>query len=360
VGVVTNLLKDGDDYVREIREEYAMLREKHANKRSTQRLRTIAAARASKFKADWTTYEPPVPSFTGVKVFDDIDLSTLCDYIDWTPFFSAWELTGKYPRILEDAVIGEAATHLFQDGQDMLKQLVAEKWLTAKAIIGFYPANSVGDDIVVQNGEETLVIQTLRQQMEKPPGRPNYALADFIAPQETCLKDYLGFFAVTSGLGIEEKITEFEAAHDDYRAILLKSLADRLAEALAEQMHARVRREFWGYAADEALANDDLIQESYRGIRPAPGYPACPDHTTKGDLFRLLQVEAKIGMSLTENFAMRPAASVSGFYFAHPESRYFGLGRIDADQVADYAERKDWDVETAERWLAPNLGYDTK
>jgi 5-methyltetrahydrofolate--homocysteine methyltransferase len=364
VGVVTNLLKEGDAYVNEIREEYAALRETHGNRRSKKRLLRIADARNNKFKVDWAAYEPPVPTFTGTKVFDDIDLASLCDFIDWTPFFRAWELTGKYPRILEDDVVGETATQLFQDAQAMLEQIVAEKWLTARAVIGFFPANSDDDDILVFNAEaqrrreDALVVQTLRQQMEKPPGRPNYALADFIAPQETGLEDYLGFFAVTAGLGIEAKIAEFEAAHDDYSAILLKSLADRLAEALAEQMHGRVRREFWGYAADEALANDDLIKEAYQGIRPAPGYPACPDHNTKGDIFQLLDVEANIGMSLTENFAMRPAASVSGLYFAHPDSSYFGLGRINQDQVADYAERKGWDVETAERWLAPNLGYD--
>ena len=241
-------------------------------------------------------------------------------------------------------------------------------------MIGFYPANSDGDDVLVFNAEaqtraeqsrsrrreDALVVQTLRQQMEKPPGRPNYALADFIAPQETGLEDYLGFFAVTAGLGIEEKVAEFEAAHDDYHAILLKSLADRLAEALAEQMHERVRKEFWAYAADESLTNDDLIKESYRGIRPAPGYPACPDHTTKGELFRLLDVESNVGMSLTENFAMHPAASVSGYYFSHPDASYFGLGRINQDQVADYAERKDWDIKTTEKWLSPNLGYDPK
>jgi 5-methyltetrahydrofolate--homocysteine methyltransferase len=363
--VVTNLLKDGDEYVNEIRAEYAMLRERHGNRRDKQQLLRIADARANKFKTEWANYEPPVPTFTGTKVFDDVSLESLVDYIDWTPFFRAWELVGKYPRILDDETVGESATQLFQDAQAMLAQLIAEKWLTARAVIGFYPANSDGDDIYIfntkeQRNKETKIstIQTLRQQMEKPPGRPNYALADFIAPQETGLDDYLGFFAVTAGLGIEEKIAEFEAAHDDYSAILLKSLADRLAEALAEQMHGRVRREFWGYAPDEALANDDLIKEAYRGIRPAPGYPACPDHNTKGDIFSLLKVEGVIGMSLTENFAMRPAASVSGLYFSHPESSYFGLGRIDEDQVADYAARKGWDVETAERWLAPNLGYD--
>jgi len=367
VGVVTNLLKDSNGYVSEIQAEYAALRERHGNRRDKQRLLRVADARANKFKTDWANYEPPVPTFIGEKVFDDIELESLVDYIDWTPFFRAWELTGKYPRILEDAIVGETATQLFQDAQAMLAQLIAEKWLTARAVIGFYPANSDGDDIYIfntkdQRNKETKIstIQTLRQQMEKPPGRPNYALADFIAPQETRLEDYLGFFAVTAGLGIEEKIAEFEAAHDDYNAILLKSLADRLAEALAEQMHGRVRREFWGYAADEALANDDLIKEAYRGIRPAPGYPACPDHTTKGDIFQLLDVEANVGMSLTENFAMRPAASVSGLYFAHPDSSYFGLGRINQDQVADYAARKGWDVKTAERWLAPNLGYDPK
>ncbi|MBE2220205.1 MAG: methionine synthase, partial [Anaerolineae bacterium] len=287
VGVVTNLLKDGDGYVNDIREEYAALRETHGNRRSKKQLLRVADARTNKFKADWSSYEPPVPTFTGAKVFEAIDLASLCDYIDWTPFFRAWELVGKYPHILEDEIVGETATQLFQDAQAMLAQIIAENWLTAKAVIGFYPANSAGDDILLFNIKErrdketkVLTVQTLRQQMEKPPGRPNYALADFIAPQETGLEDYLGFFAVTTGLGIEEKIAEFEAAHDDYSAILLKSLADRLAEALAEQMHGRVRREFWGYAPDEALANDDLIKEAYRGIRPAPGYPACPDHTT--------------------------------------------------------------------------------
>ncbi len=372
VGVATNLLKGGNGYINEIREEYAALREKHGNRRSSKRLLSLADARANKFKADWANYTPPAPTFTGIKVFADIDLASLVDYIDWTPFFRAWELTGKYPRILEDDVVGETATQLFQDAQAMLKQLIAEKWLTAKAVIGFYPANSDGDDILVFNaeaqtraeqgrsrrGEDALVVQTLRQQMEKPPGRPNYALADFIAPQETGLDDYLGFFAVTTGLGIDEKVAEFEAAHDDYHAILLKSLADRLAEALAEQMHERVRKEYWAYAADESLSNDDLITEAYRGIRPAPGYPACPDHTAKGDLFQLLDAERNVGMSLTENFAMRPAASVSGYYFAHPNASYFGLGRINQDQVADFAERKGWDVKTAEKWLAPNLGYD--
>lgn len=365
VGVMTKLLKGDEAYINEIRQEYAALRETHSNRRSQKSLARLADARNNKYKIDWSAYEPPAPTFTGVKVFEDIDLAVVRDFIDWTPFFRAWELTGKYPRIFEDEVVGESATQLFQDAQALLEQMIAEKWVTAKAVIGFYPANSDGDDILLFNtkgrrDQETkiLSVQTLRQQMEKPPGRPNYALADFIAPLETGLEDYLGLFAVTAGLGIETKIDEFKAAHDDYSAILLKALADRLAEALAEFMHRRVRREFWGYAPDEALANDDLIKEAYRGIRPAPGYPACPDHSTKRDIFNLLNVKEVVGMSLTENFAMYPAASVSGMYFSHPESSYFGLGRIDRDQVADFAARKGWDVATTERWLASNLGYE--
>ncbi|MCA9873834.1 MAG: cobalamin-dependent protein, partial [Anaerolineales bacterium] len=366
VGVATHLLGDSADFIHDVKAEYATLREKHGNRRDKQRLRPLAEARAHKFQADWANYQPPAPTFTGVKVFEDVDLGGLREYIDWTPFFTAWELAGKFPRILEDEVVGETATQLYQDAQAMLDCIVQEKWLTAKAVVGLFPAQSVGDDIVVFNAEsqrsreaEVLtVVHTLRQQMEKPPGRPNYALADFIAPQETGLDDYLGFFAVTAGLGVDEKVREFEAAHDDYHAILLKALADRLAEALAEQMHGRVRRELWGYAADESLTNDDLIAEAYRGIRPAPGYPACPDHTEKGELFRVLDAPDNAAMSLTESFAMRPAASVSGYYFAHPEARYFGLGRIDRDQVADYAIRKGMTMQEAEHWLAPNLGYE--
>ena len=366
VGVATQLLGDSDDLIHDIKAEYAVLREKHGNRRDKQRLRPLADARAHKFQADWSSYQPPAPAFTGVQVFDDVDLAVLRDYIDWTPFFTAWELAGKFPRILADPVVGETATQLYQDALEMLDCIVQEKWLTAKAVVGLFPAHSVGDDIVVFNAEaqqrseaEVLtVVHTLRQQMEKPPGRPNYALADFIAPQESGLDDYLGFFAVTTGLGVDEKVREFEAAHDDYHAIMLKALADRLAEALAEYMHGRVRREVWGYSPDEALANDDLIAEAYRGIRPAPGYPACPDHTEKGELFRVLDAPEHAAMTLTESFAMRPSAAVSGYYFAHPEARYFGLGRIDRDQVADYAARKGWDVPTAEKWLAPNLGYD--
>ncbi len=366
VGVATQLLGEGNGYVAEIKAEYATLREKHGNRRDKQRLRPLAEARAHKFQADWASYCPPAPSFTGVKVFEDVDLAGLREYIDWSPFFTAWELAGKFPRILEDEVVGETATQLYQDALAMLDCIVQEKWLTAKAVVGVFPANSVDDDILVFNAkgqrgkdaEILTVVHTLRQQMEKPPGRPNYALADFIAPQETGLDDYLGFFAVTAGLGVAEKVREFEAAHDDYHAILLKALADRLAEALAEQMHGRIRRELWGYAPDEMLDNEALIAEAYRGIRPAPGYPSCPDHTEKGELFRVLAAPDNVDMSLTESFAMRPAASVSGYYFAHPEARYFGLGRIDRDQVADYAARKGWDVETAEKWLAPNLGYE--
>jgi 5-methyltetrahydrofolate--homocysteine methyltransferase len=366
VGVATHLLGDSDDFIHAVKAEYADLREKHGNRRDKQRLRPLAEARANKFQADWGNYCPPAPSFTGVRVFDEVDLGSLREFIDWSPFFTAWELAGKFPRILQDPVVGETARQLYADAQAMLDQIVAERWLTARAVVGFFPANSVGDDVFVFNAkaqrgkdaEILTVVHTLRQQMERPPGRPNLALADFVAPRESGLADYLGFFAVTAGLGIEEKVRQFEAAHDDYHAILLKALADRLAEALAEEMHGRVRRELWGYAPDEQLSNEALIAEAYRGIRPAPGYPACPDHTEKGELFRVLDAPGNVGMSLTESFAMRPAASVSGYYFAHPQARYFGLGRIDRDQVADYAARKGWDVATAERWLAPNLGYE--
>ncbi len=363
VGVATHILSDSDDYVNSVRAEYEKLREQHAGRQDRTRLVPLAEARRNQFKPDWTTYQPPRPSFTGLKVFPEYDLAELVDYIDWTPFFRAWELVGKFPQILQDETVGESATHLYQDARAMLQQIVAEKWLTAKAVIAFFPAHSIGDDIILYEPDSKILtpkskIHTLRQQMERPPGRPNYALADFIAPQESGLEDYLGLFAVTTGIGIERKLAEFEAAHDDYHAILLKALADRLAEAFAERLHERVRREFWGYAPDEALTNDELIEEKYRGIRPAPGYPACPDHTEKGELFCLLNATELVGMSLTESFAMRPAASVSGYYFAHPQARYFGLGRIDRDQVADYATRKGWDVAMAESWLAPVLGYE--
>ncbi|NLF63604.1 MAG: methionine synthase, partial [Chloroflexi bacterium] len=292
------------------------------------------------------------------------DLAELREYIDWSPFFHAWELSRQFPAILDDPKVGEAARQLYADAQELLDRIIDHGWLRARAVIGFFPAASAGDDVLIfppngnSNGAPLATVHFLRQQMERPPGRPNLCLADYIAPQESGVADYLGFFAVTAGLGLPELVRRFEENHDDYCAILAKALADRLAEAFAERMHERVRREFWGYAPDEALDNAALIAEAYRGIRPAPGYPACPDHTEKGTLFRLLDAEANAGISLTESFAMQPGASVSGYYFSHPEARYFGVGRIDRDQVQDYARRKGMDVATVERWLASLLAYD--
>ncbi len=384
VSVASHLLSRDlhDDYVAEVRDEYARLRVLRGNRTARKKLVAIEQARANKLKIDWDDYLPPVPNVLGIQVFDDYPLEDIVSYIDWTPFFATWELAGKYPRILDDPTVGEAARNLYADAQTMLARIVSEKWLTAKAVIGLFPAYSDGDDIVVSSVHEVrevheenginprtsvvsassalplTTIHCLRQQMEKPPGRPNLCLADFVAPQETGVPDYVGMFAVTAGIGLEAIVTRYEAAHDDYHAIMAKALADRLAEAFAELMHARVRREFWGYASAEALDNDALIAEKYVGIRPAPGYPACPDHTEKGELFRVLDVTANAGIRLTESFAMWPAASVSGYYFSHPQSAYFGIGRIDRDQIADYAQRKGIDVMSAERWLAPNLGYE--
>ena len=364
VGVAAALLSQEQkaDYAATVKTEYAALRQQHAGRRERAVLRPLAEARANKFPVDWANYTPPVPTFTGLRVFPDYDLTALIPFIDWTPFFKTWELAGKYPQILDDAVVGESARQLFADAQTMLNTLVQAKQLTANAVIGFFPANTAGDDIILYTDEsrttQLSAFHTLRQQMEKPPGRPNYALSDYIAPAETGLPDYLGLFAVTAGIGLDELVRQYEADHDDYHAILAKALADRLAEAFAEHLHQRVRREFWGYAPDEALDNDALIAEKYRGIRPAPGYPACPDHTEKGTLFCLLEAEKKAGICLTESYAMWPAAAVSGFYFSHPQSQYFGLGRIDRDQVADYAARKGMDVATVERWLASNLAYE--
>ncbi|NJN55853.1 MAG: methionine synthase, partial [Anaerolineae bacterium] len=368
VGVVSHLMGDDkESYLAQVKAEYETIRAQHGNRRERTRLIPLADARANKFQTDWTSYTPAKPNFLGVKSWDSYPITQLRNYIDWTPFFSAWELTGKYPRIFDDAVVGESARQLYADAQAMLDTLIAEKWLTAKAAIGIFPANSVGDDVVVFNAkgakngsgkEEEARVHFLRQQMEKPPGRPNLCLADFVAPQETGLNDYLGMFVVTAGIGVDEKVAEFEAAHDDYNAILLKALADRLAEAFAELMHACVRREYWGYTADESLDNEALIKESYRGIRPAPGYPACPDHTEKGGVFQLLDATCRTHVTLTESFAMYPTAAVSGYYFTHPAATYFGLGRINPDQVADYAARKGQTIELTERWLASNLGYD--
>ncbi|MES2828230.1 MAG: methionine synthase [Bacteroidota bacterium] len=343
-------------YIAGIREEYDKAREAHLNKRSDKRYKTIQEARADGFKLD-TALVAPAPSFTGTRVFEQYPLEELVPYIDWTPFFQTWELRGSYPRILEDKVVGDEAKKLFADAKALLKRIVDEKLLIAKAVIGFWPAKAVGDDIVLTVDDKEVVIHTLRQQAEKVAGQPYYALSDFIAPAETGIPDYFGGFALTTGIGCDELVAEFEANYDDYNSIMAKALADRLAEAFAEKMHELVRKEYWGYAKDEHLSNEDLIKEEYEGIRPAPGYPACPEHTEKGTLFNLLDAEAKIGLHLTESYAMHPTAAVSGFYFAHPDSRYFGLGKITKDQIDDYAIRKDLSVEEVERWLSPNLAY---
>ncbi|MNK35213.1 Methionine synthase [compost metagenome] len=359
-----------DEYVAGIKAEYDKAREAHLNKRSDKRFKTLQEARENKFKID---FQPnlPVPEFTGTKVFDNYPLEELVPYIDWTPFFHTWELRGSYPKIFDDKNVGDEAKKLFDDAQTLLKRILDEKLLTARGVIGFWPANADGDDIqltvdsnqLVNNSElktensQLVTIHTLRQQAEKVDGQPYYALSDFIAPKESGIQDYFGGFAVTTGIGIDELVNEFEANHDDYNSIMAKALADRLAEAFAERMHERVRKEYWGYAKDENLSNQELIKEEYAGIRPAPGYPACPEHTEKGTLFALLDAENKIGLRLTESYAMYPTAAVSGFYFAHPDSKYFGLGKITKDQIEDYAIRKDMPVEEVERWLSPNLAY---
>ena len=294
----------------------------------------------------------------------DYDLALLAPCIDWAPFFQTWDLAGSYPAILDDPKVGETARQVFADGKAMLKRIVDEKWLSANGVFGLFPANAVGDDVEIYTDESRRTVRltwhNLRQQQARPEGKPNYCLSDFIAPKDSGVADYVGAFAVTAGLGIERKLAEFAAQHDDYNAILLKALADRLAEAFAELLHLRVRRELWGYAPDERFSNEELIDEKYRGIRPAPGYPACPDHTEKGPLFELVDAPGTAGVTLTDSFAMLPAAAVSGFYFSHPDSRYFAVGRISRDQVADYAERRGWDMATAERWLAPALAYDPR
>jgi 5-methyltetrahydrofolate--homocysteine methyltransferase len=364
VGVAQSLLSEGlqSDYVSKIKQEYAEIRDRRAAQQGTIKKTPINEARANKLRTDWQNYVPPKPKFLGIQVFENYPLAELREYIDWSPFFQAWELAGKYPKILQDAVVGHEATKLFADAQAMLDQLIAENWLEARAVIGFFPANVVqNDDIELYTDESRQVVQYvlhhIRQQMAKT-ARVNSSLADFIAPKDSGIADYLGGFAVTTGVGIEAHIQRFEAQHDDYNSIMLKALADRLAEAFAERLHERVRKEFWGYAADEQLSNEDLIKEKYRGIRPAPGYPACPDHTEKAILWQLLQPDQRIGIQLTENFAMYPTAAVSGWYFSHPEAAYFGTGKIDRDQVIDYAARKGWTVAEAEKWLAPILGYD--
>jgi 5-methyltetrahydrofolate--homocysteine methyltransferase len=368
VGVVSKLLSETDrsSYVSEVRSEYAKVRETHLKNEASKRRITLAAARANKFAIDWPSYKPPRPSFLGARSFANYDLSELVPYIDWTPFFQAWELTGRYPAILTDNKVGTEAQKLFKDAQAMLKEIVAEKWLKATAVVGFWPANAIGDDIALFTDEgrkaQRTVLHTLRQQIARDPSRDraHTALADFVAPKETGLADYIGGFAVTAGLGEEEAIKTRFKPTDDYSRIIFKALADRLAEAFAERLHERVRRELWGYAAAETFSKEDLIAEKYRGIRPAPGYPAQPDHTEKATLWELMDVKEATGIALTESYAMWPGSSISGLYFSHPDSHYFGVGKIERDQVEDYARRKGWTVEEAERWLAPVLNYDPR
>jgi len=350
-----------ETFAADVANEYADIRAKREGSNKADRLVGIAAARDNAAQVGWDDYSPTRPQFLGTKVFDDYDLAELANFIDWTPFFRTWELAGTYPQILEDDVVGETAKGLFADAQAMLQRIIGEKWLTAKAVIGFWPAGREGDDICLyaddQRRDITSTIHCLRQQVAKREGRSNDCLADFVAPAAGGVADYMGGFAVTAGHGIETKLAEFEAEHDDYSGIMLKALADRLAEAFAERMHQRVRTEFWGYASDEALDNEALIREQYQGIRPAPGYPACPDHSEKPELFNLLGAEQAAGISLTESMAMVPTAAVSGYYFAHPDARYFGVAKIGRDQVEDYATRRGISVEEAEHWLAPNLAY---
>jgi len=361
VGVVSGLLSKTERAKNEAltRDEYIRIREQYARGQEVKARATLVQARENRFRPDPTNRMPGAPSFIGVRAFDNWDLADLADHIDWTPFFASWELIGRYPQILEDEIVGTAAQDLFADAQVMLKQIIEEKWFTAKGVVGFWPAQAIGDDVAVyaddSRTEEIARFHTLRQQIRKSNGKPNLALSDFIAEDG---QDYIGAFAVTTGHGEVEASTRFKEAGDDYSAIMAAALADRLAEAFAEALHKTVRTELWGYAPDEATTTDDLIAEQYQGIRPAPGYPAQPDHTEKATLFRLLQAETNAGMALTESFAMTPPASVSGLYFGHPGSHYFGVGKIDLDQIEDYARRKGWDVATAERWLSPILNYE--
>ena len=357
VTVATNLLQPDTKvtYAKSLRGEYDILREGYLNRSREKNFLSIEEARKNKFKIDWENYEPIKPNFIGTKNIE-VELSELVDFIDWTPFFQSWELYGKFPAILTDEIVGEQATHLFEDAQKMLSQIVKEKWFTAKGILGIFPANTINHDdveLVTSSGVEKFL--TLRQQSQKTAGAPNIALADFIAPKEIGKQDYIGCFCVTTGFGVDEKASEFEKQLDDYNSILVKALGDRLAEAFAEYLHLKVRKEIWGYASDEVLSNDELIKEQYKGIRPAPGYPACPDHLEKPTIWKLLNVEQEIGVKLTESMAMWPAASVSGYYFANPESKYFGLGKIKKDQLKDYAKRRNISVQLAEKWLSPNL-----
>jgi 5-methyltetrahydrofolate--homocysteine methyltransferase len=365
VGVCSKLLSKDlkEKYIHDIKAEYEKVRTQHKNKKGQAPMLAIQEARENSFKTDWENYSPLEPDFIGVRSLKNYPLEKIVPYIDWTPFFQAWELSGRYPAILQDSVVGETASNLFRDAQAMLKKIVEQKWLSANAVYGLFPANSVNNDDIEIYTDKTktkiaMKYHTLRQQTKKPSGRPNLALADFIAPKETGVNDYIGTFAVSAGFGIDARVKNYENEHDDYNGIILKALADRLAEAFAEHMHSRIRREFWGYAKDETLNNEELITEKYHGIRPAPGYPACPDHTEKGPLFKLLKAPENAGIIVTESYAMVPTAAVSGFYFSHPEASYFAVGKVGKDQIEDYAKRKGWTLEQAEKWLAPILSYD--
>ncbi|MGF1470903.1 MAG: methionine synthase [Rubrobacteraceae bacterium] len=365
VGVVQNLISEEhrEGYAEQIATEYEQARAKHAGRRSRSTITALEKARANGAKIDWEHYTPPEPNVLGVKTLDDYPLGEIRPYIDWTPFFHSWQLKGSYPKILDDPEKGEEARKLFTESQALLDRVIEEKWLTARAVLGLFPASRLPNDSVEVYTDESrkavlAQLHFLRQQKQKPPGRPNQSLADFIAPKSTGLEDHIGLFAVTAGIGADEIARRFEEENDVYNAIMVKALADRLAEAFAELLHQRVRKEFWGYAADESLSNESLIREEYRGIRPAPGYPACPEHTEKRTIWNLLEVEKNAGISLTESCAMNPGAAVSGYYFSHPDSRYFGVSEIGRDQVRDYAERKGMPLEKAEKWLSPNLSYD--
>ncbi len=392
VGVAGNLLsaEKKDAFHQEMKDEYDAMRVKRAANQRVKKTATLEQARANKKSTDWMLYEPFKPAIFSGKIdhdliagdytlehldnggvllkFDDYPLDNLAEIFDWTPFFRSWELAGRYPAILTDEVVGEEATKLLADAEEMLEKIIKEKWLTGKAVLGFFPANSNGvDDINLYTDESRNATHTtlhhIRQQMDRTTSnknkkQPNFCLADFVAPDNSGKPDWVGSFAVTTGFGVEKRVKAFQEEYDDYNAILLEALADRFAEALAEKMHELTRKVFWGYGADENLSNEEVIKENYQGIRPAPGYPACPEHTEKGTLWELLQPEERIGLKITESFAMWPAAAVSGWYFSHPDSRYFGTGKIQRDQVEDYAKRKDWTMNKAEKWLGPVLGYD--
>jgi len=373
VPVASNLLNDNPEEVNQFilskKSEYEKLREDHALRQNNKALISLDEARKVRFQPDWNDYSIKTPSFLGTRVYKNFPVSELTEYIDWTPFFHAWEIKGRYPSVLSDSTYGKEARQLFEDANTLLDKIIKEKTIEAKGVLGFFPANSIGDDIEIYNFSDNKglqqnrkkvekVLHHLRQQNKKAKNLPNYCLADFIAPKEQNIEDYIGAFVVTAGFGVDQLTQKFESDHDDYNSIMVKAIADRLAEAFAERLHALVRTELWGYASEEKLPNELLIKEKYSGIRPAPGYPACPDHLEKTSLFELLDVESQIGVKLTESNAMFPAASVSGWYFSHPESRYFGINKIMRDQVEDYSERIGKDIGETEKWLGPILAYD--